>query len=253
MISKDHTWASDLICIHPTSVDEVQAIAYDIYERTCRTDFSMPGFCVVNVGKSIDSVAFRQLMVDLKCAMAELHVSNMHQTLIYQSAGRFDQQETTRPHLDGGPIESMLMLGYEPSEVDAELEIIDYARCAYDRGLTPVEFLEQHNPMFESNYDLLRDYSTSVPCFSSTDFQIVCINNSSAPFLEDQKKWQGTLHTATILNPDEAKRRVINSTMIASVPVGTPEILTESQQQEFISTATVLRRGYHKSHLEDDR
>jgi len=242
MISKEHTWSGDSICIRPASVD-VQAIALDIYQRTCRTDFSMPGFCVVNVGKSIDSVAFRKLMVDLKCAMAKLHESNTNQTLIYQSAGRFDQQETTRPHLDGGPIENMLMLGYESSEVDADLEIIDYARCAFDRGLTPVEFLEKYNPMFESNDDVLRAYSTSVSCFSPTDFQIVCINNSSAPFSEDQKKWQGTLHTATILTPDKSKQRVINSTMIAAVPIGTPEILTESQQQEFITTSTVLRRG----------
>lgn len=64
--------------------------------------------------------------------------------------------------------------------------------------------------------------------------------------------WQGTLHTATILTPDESKRRVINSTMIASVPLGTPDSITESQQQEFITTSTVLRRDYDKPHLEDD-
>ena len=64
--------------------------------------------------------------------------------------------------------------------------------------------------------------------------------------------WQGTLHTATILTPDESKRRVINSTMIAVAPAGTPETITELQQKEFVTTSTIHRRGYDKQHLEDD-
>jgi hypothetical protein len=245
------TWPRDTICLRPASLD-VQSIATDIYDRTCRTNFDAPGFCVVNVGNSIASVAFRQLMVDLKRAMAGVHESRTKKTLAYLSAARFDQQETTRPHLDSGPDECFLMLGYEPSDVDAELEISDYAKCAFDLGLTPKEFMGRHNPMFRSGYKLLRTYSTRVPCFLPTDFQIICINNSSAPFSQDRTMWQGTLHTATILTPDESKRRVINSTLIASAPLGTPETITESQQQEFITTSTVHRRGYDKPHLADD-
>ena len=141
------TWPHESICMHPSSLD-VQSIATDIYDRTCRTNFDAPGFCLVSVGNSIDSVAFRQLMVDLKRAMARVHESKTESTLIYLSAARFDQQETTRPHLDGGPDECFLMLGYEPSEVDAELEISDYAKCAFDLGLSPKEFMAKHNPMF---------------------------------------------------------------------------------------------------------
>jgi len=191
-------------------------------------------------------------MIDLKLEMAAIHESKTPSTLIYLSAARFDQQETTKPHLDGGPDECFLMLGYEPSDVDAELEISDYTKCAFDIGLSPKEFMAKHNPMFQSGYKLLRPYSTQIPCFSRTDYQIICINNSSAPFSHDQSTWQGTLHTATILTPDESKRRVINSTMIASAPAATPDIITESQQQEFINASTVRRRGYDKPHLEDD-
>ena len=191
-------------------------------------------------------------MVDLKRAMARIQESRTDSTLIYLSAARFDQQETTRPHLDGGPDECFLMLGYEPSDVDSELEISDYAKCAFDLGLSPNEFMAKHNPMFQSGYELLRPYSTRIRCFSRNDFQIACVNNSSAPFSQDQPMWQGTLHTATILSPDESARRVINSTMIALAPKGTPDTISESKQKEFVTTSTVRRRDYDKQHLEDD-
>jgi len=45
------------------------------------------------------------MMVDLKRAMARVHESVTGNTLIYLSAARFDQQTTTKPHLDGGPDE----------------------------------------------------------------------------------------------------------------------------------------------------
>ncbi len=216
-------------------------------------DFSEPGFCLVDAGRSLDSVSFRRLMVDLKQAMARIHESVRGPTLSYLSAARFDQQTTTRPHLDGGPPECFLMLGYEPTEVDSELEISDYAKCAFDLGLSPQEFMARHNPMFHAGYELLRPYATRIPCFSKTAFQIVCINNSSAPLSRESLAWQGTLHTATILTPDESQRRVINSTMIASVPIGTPDLVTEAQQQEFIHTSVVRRKGYDKTHLDDDQ
>lgn len=245
------TWPRESICLHPSTLD-VPTLAAEVYDRTCRVDFASPGFCVINVGRSSTSVEFRRLMVELKEAMASVHESRMGKSLIYLSAARFDQQETTRPHLDGGPEECFLMLGYEASEVDAELEILDYTKCAHDLRLGPSEFMARHNPMFQAGYEVLQPYCTRIPCFSSTDFQIVCINNSSAPYSDTQPTWQGTLHTARILTPDESKRRVINSTMIASVPFGTPDELTEEQQRKFVSTSAVRRRGYDKPHLDDD-
>jgi len=229
-------WALDTICLTPSTLD-APAIAADTYVRTCRTGFDAPGFCLVNLPNIIDPTAFRQFMVDLKTAMATIHEIKTQNTLIYLSAARFNQQETTRPHLDGGPDECFLMLGYEPSNVDAHLEISDYAKCAFDMGLTPKDFMAQHNPMFQSGYALLRPYSTRIPCFARSRYQILCINNSSAPFSVDEPKWQGTLHTATILNPDESKQRVINSTMIAPAPMSTPDTISESQQQDFITTS----------------
>lgn len=245
-------WTSDWICLRPDKLD-VSAIAQDIYKRTCRTSFDAPGFCVVDAGSSLSSAAFRQLMVDLKCEMAAIHESRTQKTLIYLSAARFDQQESTRPHLDGGPEECFLMLGYEPSEIASAVEIADYTKCAYDLQMTPQEFLASHNPMFQSGYDLLRPYTTRLACFTNQSFQIVCINNSSAPCTAEGNAWLGTLHTATILKPDESKRRVINSTMIAPAAPGSSGVVSDSALHHFIHTSHVKRRGHDKPDLEDDQ
>lgn len=238
-------------CLRWKPGDE-QALALEVYALTCRTDFDAPGFCLVNLGSTIDSVTFRQRMVELKLAMAAIHESRTGDTLVYLSAGRFDQQETTKPHLDAGPDECFLMLGYEPSQVEAEVEVCDYAKCAFELGLSPQEFMAKHNPMFRTGYEMLRPYSTRIPCFSPADYQIICINNSSAAYSATNPKWQGTLHTATILAPDESQRRVINSTMIARAPVGSDDRVTAADLDEFMHTSQVRRRGYDKQHLEDD-
>jgi hypothetical protein len=39
--------------------------------------------------------------------------------------------------------------------------------------------------------------------------------------------------------------------MIAWVPTGTRDTITEAQQEEFITTSTVHRRGHDKPHLEE--
>lgn len=248
---KPVNWPRDSICISSSSLD-VRSIAVDVYRRTCRVNFDAPGFCILNVGHHIDSFAFRQFMVDVKLEMAAIHESTTGNTLAYLSAGRFDQQQTTRPHLDGGPDECLLMLGYEPSTIDSELEIFDYAKCAFDHDLSPKEFMARYNPMFKCGYDILYPYCTRIPCFSTTDYQIICINNSCSPYSESQPAWQGTLHTATIMTPDEAQRRVINSTMIASVPAGTADTIDAEELNDFVSTSMVCRRSDHNPHLEDD-
>lgn len=244
-------WPSEAYCVNACAYSPAQ-LAAEVYRRTCRTTLDQPGFCVVQLGSSFGSKALRQLMLDLKLALAAIHEQATGNTLVYQSVARFDQQTTTKLHRDGGPAESFLMLGYEPSEVASQLTIADYARCAFDLGLSPAEFLAKHNPMFHAGSELLRPYLTQLECFSATEFQIVCINNSLAPFSDNRQHWQGTLHGATIRTPDESHRRVINSTQIATAPLGTNEPVTYEQLQEFQTTTAVRRQGYDKQHLRDD-
>lgn len=252
MISPPQTWSAVDPCLS-TSRLQSDSLASDVYEMVCRTDFSKPGFCLVKVIDCPDSMAFRQAMVDLKVALGEIHTSKTGESLIYLSAARFDQQTSTKPHLDGGPDECFLMLGYEPSTVGSEVEITDYARCAHELRLTPKEFMARHNPMFRSGFELLRPYATRIPCFANDDFQIICINNSSAPLDPGGGRWQGTLHTAKILSPDESARRIINSTMIARAPCGETDAISQQDIRDFVTSSVVHRKGYDRAHLEDDQ
>jgi hypothetical protein len=107
--------------------------------------------------------------------------------------------------------------------------------------------------MFKAGADLIQPYVTKIPCFDNRSFQIVSINNSCAPYSVGGERWQGVLHAARILAPDETRRRVINSTMIARSPLGTDDLVSEASLQEFAHTSEVKRRGYDKRHLQDDK
>src|SRR5258708_31161424 len=83
--------------------------AYEIFNLVWRFDFSAPGFCLLDLGPAVDSHTLRPSMVTLKTQLSDVlaHIGKM---FIYRSMGRFDQQVTTKFHLDGAPLQSMLML-----------------------------------------------------------------------------------------------------------------------------------------------
>jgi hypothetical protein len=244
-------WSPADYCLTANIDDPHEALATTAYERVCRVDFAAPGFCLINLGPDASSVSLRRFMVNLKQAMEKIHQQRKNRDLVFLSAARFDQQVTTKLHRDGGPDECFLMLGYEPSQVPSAIALADYSQCAYSMGITPHELLQKHNPMFGPGEQLLRPFTTRVECFTNRNYQVALINNSMAPYATAQA-WQGVLHTATIEQPMDELRRVVNSTMIASVPRGTEESVSELQQEEFINTNIVRRRGYDKQHLEDD-
>jgi hypothetical protein len=232
------SWPVESVCLRLTTPNPT-VIAEQVYGLACRTDFSRPGFCVVTLEQRISSVSFRRLMTDLKGALDLIHQSSTSNRLTYLSASRFNQNRTTRPHLDGGPDESMLMLGYEPSTVKSEIEISDYSKCAYDLGMTPKQFMFRYNPMFHEGLEMLQPYTIRIPCFPSPDYQLLCINNSSAAYATDRSAWQGVLHTATVQATARSAQRVIDSTMIASVPEGSCDLVSRSELKEFIETPDV--------------
>jgi hypothetical protein len=248
-------WSDNDFCLDAIGADEeaLQAVAVEVYERVCRTNFIAPGFCLVDLGSAWSSQKFRECMIALKRELRRIHRGRRGCDLVLLSAARFDQQVTTKPHRDGGPEECFLMLGYEPSDVRADILIADYAKCAFDMGITPSEFLDRHNPMFAAGERLLEAYTTRVRCFSNDNYQVLLINNSIAPFSDAAPAWQGVLHTATIQNPDTSRRRVINSLMVASVPLGEAEPVTEREQEGFIQTSLVRRAGYDRPDLADDK
>lgn len=218
-------------------------LAAAAYHRVFRTDFEQPGFAIINLGSCFGSQEQRRLMVQLKGEFAEKGRERCGRTLVYQSLGRFDQQVTTKPHRDGGPNESILMLGYEPTVVPGRVYMSDYSRCAFDMGLTPAEFLNRYNPMFPDGQERLTNYTTEVADFDHSSFQILIINNSIVP--QGDNQLQGVLHTADIIEPDREQLRVVNSTMIGSGK-GVKSAVSDSEVDDFTTTDMIRMAAYEK-------
>ena len=159
----------------------------------------------------------------------------------YLSMGRFNQQTTTKHHLDGAPDESFLMLGYEPSEVESRLYLSDYTKLSHDLNIAPKTYLDAHNPMFKEGEEMLSGYITEVEGFDNKHFQIVLINNSSLPF--DGSNTLGVLHKAVVSNPQPDKDRIINSTMIYATSLEEEEPIHPSRQEEFLRTYMISRQA----------
>ncbi len=218
------------------SCDALSQAGNEVFQRVLRTDWSQPGFAVVILPEGTTSYELRQCMVELKEQLSLLFERKWGERLQYLSLGRFDQQTTTKLHLDGGPDRSVLMLGYEPSEVASELLIADYSACAGRMGLTPRQFLEQHNPMFPAGDTLLSADTLHLLEWAQDRCRIVVINNSSVP--SDHPQFTaGVMHGARIACPDKTKSRVINSTMIA--PGADEPWRTAGSVHEFLTTDSI--------------
>lgn len=215
-------------------------IAEQVYDQVWRTDFTAPGFCLLDARPEVDSHTLRSWMVELKEWLSQIHVHRTGTAFAFRSMGRFDQQETTKFHLDGAPDQSLLMLGYEPSRVRSRLFLADYSRAAFDLGMTPKQFLKDFNSMYRRGEDQLARYVTELPQPQQGYSRIVLIDNSSLPF-EERRNPLGVLHKAIIDGPDESKQRIVNSAMM--VPGAGDEISTE-QQREFVETDRISLKFY---------
>ncbi|MFO0864687.1 MAG: hypothetical protein U0744_08565 [Gemmataceae bacterium] len=254
MMPTTTAWPEVSFCLadaNPSAEPNASVVA-EVHRLVCRSDLDMPGFCVIDLGATLSSQAFRKYQVAMFRALRAIHLADTYRDLIAISAARFDQQVTTKLHRDGGPDESLLLLGYEPTVIRSQLRVADYSRCAAKLGITAAEFLDRHNPMFRAGEDLLTEYACALESFRNDHFQLVVVNNSMAESTAENPRWQGVLHTATILTPDPSRRRIINSMMIASAPVGTPSKISEQAIEQFVSTNEVKRSGYDKPELADD-
>jgi hypothetical protein len=216
------------------------AVADRAFALVWRVDFTAPGFCLLEAGAGVDSHTLRSWMVEVKERFSEMAVRCGQGPFGFRSLGRFDQQETTKFHLDGAPERSVLLLGYEPSRVRSRLTLADYSRAAFDLGLTPQEFLREHNPMYRRGEVALARHVTELPPPAEGRGRLLLINNSTLPFTEARTNPLGVMHRAEILNPTPAERRVVNSAMLV---VGADEVGRE-QQEEFVRTEKISQRVY---------
>ena len=217
-------------------------VADCVYDLVCRTDFARPGFMLLNLPAVADSFQLRRFMVELKQHLREIHQRKTGHSLVYMFMGRFDQQETTKPHRDGGPDQSLLMLGYEPTTVCSRLFIADYTKCAHDREMSPKQFLADYNPMYAEGERMLTDYTTQLEGLDPTKYQVLVINNSNLLYRDDKTAWLGVLHQAVIETPSEDGSRIVNSTMLESADTDSAEVITTEEQQQFLTTHTISKR-----------
>jgi hypothetical protein len=221
--------------------DQMTEKAEWIFGRVWRCDFTAPGFCLLDFGPGTHSHDLRSTMVALKERLSEIAARETGERFIIRSMGRFDQQETTKFHLDGAPAASLLLLGYEPSAVRSRLFLADYSRNAFDLGIEPAQFLKQYNPMFRQGEDALRRYITELPQPAGGHSRILLINNSSLPFSEHRSNPLGVMHKAEIINPLDSERRIVNSIMLA---VGEDDSIGSEQQREFVTTEGISPKNY---------
>jgi hypothetical protein len=217
-----------------------QAIVETVFDLAWRFDFTAPGFCLLDVGAGVDSHTLRAWMVDLKRRLSEISVRREGRPFIFRSMARFDQQETTKFHLDGAPEQSMLILGHEPSRVVSRLFLADFTRAAFDLGITPQQFLNDFNPMYRKGEELLGRYVTELPQPDEGHSRILIVNNSSLPFTEVRTNPLGVMHKAIIVTPNEDERRIVNSTML----VTEGDEISAGNQEEFITTDKISQRNY---------
>jgi len=86
--------------------------------------------------------------------------------------------------------------------------------------------------MDKKGEDLLGRYVTELPQPVEGHSLIRLVNNSSVPFTEARTNPPGVMHTAIIVTPDDAERRIVNSTMLA---VGEADEIGQ-EQQDFVTT-----------------
>jgi len=229
---------------HPQ--DDLARVAARLHGQVFRREFSAPGAGLLTFRPSVSSFELRRFMLSLKRELDEAFRRATGRRLVFLSLARFDQQVTTKYHLDGAPDESFLLLGYEPSAVASELYVADYTRAAHDMGIEPKAFLADHNPMFAQNEGLLAPYVTRLEGFDPAAANVLLVNNSSLPYRPGGGNLLGVMHKATVFNPSPRHGRVVNSAMLGIAGEGDVEPVSPEAQQTFLETAAVAGRiaGY---------
>jgi len=205
-----------------------------IFAKVFRTQHEAPGFALLSYEGAMDSKRLRKYMVDLKNGLSRLCEKELGEELDYCWLARFDQQETTKFHRDNAPVDSFLMLGYEPTTVESRLQIADYHQLVTERRIPVEEYYAAHNPMFKDGEEELKPYIQEVEGFDKAAYQIALINNSD---LRSAKTF-GVLHKAEMLQKDPTQARVVNSMMLCLNP---SDKLTKEEERKFLETDAISR------------
>jgi hypothetical protein len=221
------------------SAREWTPLAERVFGQVFRRNFRAPGAALLSLGPGVSSGELRAFQLALKEALGGLYHGRTGRDLVYLSLARFNQQVTTKFHLDGAPEEAYLLLGYEPSSVSSSLAIADYTRAAHDWGIDPKTLLSDFNPMFAGHERRLLPYVTRLEAFDPGAAQILLLNNSSLPYREDGGNVLGVMHQATVPNPRPDQPRVVNSIMLGVADDPSQQPVADAAQRWFLETDEV--------------
>jgi len=226
-------------------IDESEAstdttVAAAVYRLACRTNFAAPGFALIRQSRVKTSKEHRQSIIDLKENLSLVHQAMVGPPLEWFTLNRLDLKETTPPHRDAGPAQSLLILGYEPTKVRSELWVADYSACAHQLGLSPLQFLEEFNPMYHKGMQHLAPYVMPVAEYDSNHFHILVVNNSSTALNRQAQHWQGLLHSAAMLGKVTGHPRIVNSAMIAPADAES-KILSPEAVEQFLTSDKITQ------------
>jgi hypothetical protein len=205
--------------------------------RVFRTDLSQPGFAIVDLGADMTPLQFRSMLIGFAAALDHAYDRHFTRRLLLRSMGRFDQKVSAEAHLDGAPDESILMLGYEPSEITSRLFLIDYTRCASDRGLEPKVFLDRFNPTFGEGRALLDPYTTELTPFDRRHYRVVMINNSCAPRKHRDRGMMGVLHKSIVVDPKPTQTRFVNTIMLSPAKAAADDVIGTEDVRAYLNLA----------------
>jgi hypothetical protein len=194
-----------------------QDLARQVAAQVFRTTLALPGFAhldletAAGVGGTLSG-----LVEELGRELAEVYRQDFGRALELTPQGSFDQQVTTEAHRDGGPDDSILLLGYEPTTVASRLLILDFSRAAAERGQTPAEFLARFNPTSAVGRQELEGHVTELAGFDPDHAHLVVINNGNRALEQAHTGMLGVLHQGIVPRPDPTSRRIIHSWMLAA-------------------------------------
>jgi hypothetical protein len=225
--------------MNPADLWNAPYILLDLLDATAsrvfRTDLSQPGFAIPDLGDDLTPIQFRSMLIGFAAALDHAYDRRFSRRLLLRSMGRFDQKVSAEAHLDGAPDESILMLGYEPSEITSRLFLIDYTRCAFDRGLQPREFLDRFNPTFGEGRSLLDAYATELTPFDRRHFRVVMFNNSCTPVDRAERGMLGVLHKSIVVDPQSTQTRFVNTMMLSPADVAADDVIGTEDVRAYLN------------------
>ena len=189
---------------HPNSTPPVHlpldalALHRDVLRRSDRS----PGWALLDLGPNSTATELRKTQRDLAETLdaeeRRLHARGLEPTALTF----FDQGETTPFHVDGGPEESVLLLGYEPSLRSSVLRVVDLPLAAAPASVG--SFLRAHPNGLPADDERLLAMSTTIR-WDPAHFVLVALCNS---ILEVGEGWRGLLHQASVSGDPDARRGV---------------------------------------------